>query len=86
MQHSAPAEPARGGRRPSAFVVRDLAPQDVGKPIDWSAWYLTDEDDMGEGCEQGDIIRLVLSSLGELLGPTFSAQPHRRTGARNDRR
>jgi Uma2 family endonuclease len=61
------AQPARRlGRRPSAFVLRDITPEDAAKPIDWSAWYLTDEDDMGEGCEQGEIIRLILSSLGTL--------------------
>lgn len=35
-------------------------------PIDWSRWYLTDEDDMGEGAEQGEIIRMLLSCLGML--------------------
>jgi Uma2 family endonuclease len=70
MQHSPfekpGAEPPRSGRRPSAFVVRDPTPDDVGKPVDWSAWYLTDEDDMGEGCEQGEIIRTAISSIAQL--------------------
>jgi Uma2 family endonuclease len=56
----------RRGRKPGAFVVRDLAPEDAGAPIDWSAWYLTDEDDMGESAEQGEIIRILLSTLGVL--------------------
>ncbi len=34
--------------------------------IDWSAWYLTDEEDMGEGCEQNLIIRALISMLTEL--------------------
>ena len=56
----------RRGRKPGAFVVRDLAPEDAAAPIDWSAWYLTDEDDMGESAEQGEIIRIMLSTLGVL--------------------
>ncbi|HEU4534400.1 MAG TPA: Uma2 family endonuclease, partial [Polyangiaceae bacterium] len=48
------------------MVIRDPAPEDVGASVDWSAWYLSDEDDMGEGVDQGEIIRIVLSSLGEL--------------------
>jgi Uma2 family endonuclease len=56
---------ARFGRRPTAFVVRDPTPEDV-RPVDWSPWRVTDEEDMGEGCEQGDIIRTALSSLGQL--------------------
>ncbi len=58
--------PARRGRKPGAFVLRDIAPEDAGAPIDWSAWYLTDEDDMGESAEQGEIIRILLSTLGVL--------------------
>jgi Uma2 family endonuclease len=53
-------------RRPSAFVIRDPAPEDVGARVDWSAWYLTDEQDMGESVEQTQINRAVLSSLDEL--------------------
>jgi Uma2 family endonuclease len=62
--HSTPSP--RRGRKPGAFVLRDLAPEDAGAPIDWSAWYLTDEDDMGESAEQGEIIRVLLSALGVL--------------------
>ena len=57
---------ARRARRPWAFVVRDPTPEDVGARVDWSAWYLTDEEDMGESVEQTEIIRILLSSLGEL--------------------
>ncbi len=32
----------------------------------WSVWHLSDEDDMGEGIEQGLIIRLLLAALAEL--------------------
>jgi Uma2 family endonuclease len=60
------ARSPRRGRKPGAFVVRDLAPEDAAAPIDWSAWYLTDEDDMGESAEQGEIIRVLLSTLGVL--------------------
>jgi Uma2 family endonuclease len=47
-------------------VIRDPAPEDVGAPIDWSSWYLTDEEDMGESAEQGEIIRMLLSALSQL--------------------
>ncbi len=57
---------SRRGRKPGAFVVRDPAPEDAGAPIDWTDWYLTDEEDMGESAEQGDIIRTLLSALGRL--------------------
>ncbi|MGK4002684.1 Uma2 family endonuclease [Sorangium sp. So ce1036] len=67
MQPSGVASPVRRGRRPGAFVVHDPAPEEVGAPVDWSAWYLTDEDDMGESVEQGEIIRILLSCLSELL-------------------
>jgi Uma2 family endonuclease len=60
----APAPP----RRPRALnVVRDPAPEELGARIDWSAWYLTDEDDVGEGNEQSRIIDVARSSLRELL-------------------
>src|SRR5687767_11357742 len=32
----------------------------------WSAWYLTDEDDVGESTEHGITIRLLLAALIEL--------------------
>lgn len=54
---------SRRGRSPLALVVYDPPPEELGAPIDWSAWYLTDEDDMSEGIEQGVILRGALSSL-----------------------
>jgi Uma2 family endonuclease/cell division protein FtsB len=42
--------------------VTALTPPEGG----WAAWYLTDEDDMGESIEQGIIIRLLLAALAEL--------------------
>jgi Uma2 family endonuclease len=57
---------AQRARRPWAFVVRDPAPEDVDAYVDWSAWYLTDEEDMGESVEQTQINRTVRSSLEEL--------------------
>ncbi|HEX2572493.1 MAG TPA: Uma2 family endonuclease, partial [Polyangia bacterium] len=33
--------------------------------VDWSSWYLTDEEDMGESTEHGLIIRVLLSVLLE---------------------
>jgi Uma2 family endonuclease len=47
-------------------VVRDAPPEEIGVPIDWSAWYLTDEDDMSEACEQSEIIKTARSSAEEL--------------------
>lgn len=47
-------------------MVRDPAPEDIDSYVDWSAWYLTDEEDMGESVEQTQIIRTVRSSLDEL--------------------
>ena len=58
--------PAPRGRPPRALVVLDPPPEEVGAPVDWSAWYLTDEEDMGEGAEQHDIIAVVEAVLKEL--------------------
>jgi len=66
MQSGSSQPGARHARRPWAFVVRDPTPHDVDFRVDWSAWYLTDEDDMGESVEQTEIIRILLSSLGQL--------------------
>jgi Uma2 family endonuclease len=54
---------SRRGRAPLALVVYDPPPEELGAPIDWSAWYLTDEDDMSEGIEQGVILQGARSSL-----------------------
>jgi Uma2 family endonuclease len=37
--------------------------EEPGVELDWSSWYLTDEDDMGEGGEQNLIIRALISIL-----------------------
>jgi Uma2 family endonuclease len=50
----------------SLNVVWDPPPNDIGVEVDWSKWYLTDEDDMGEGGEQNLIIRIFISILTEL--------------------
>jgi Uma2 family endonuclease len=57
----------RRGRRPLALVVRDLPPEEAHAPVDWSAWYLTDEEDMGESTEQGEIIRLLFAGLASWI-------------------
>lgn len=59
-------DPAANGRtegqqRPPAALVQRGAVS-----VDWSAWVLADEDDMGEGFEQGEIIRMLLSTLDVL--------------------
>jgi hypothetical protein len=54
------------GRRPSALVFRDPTPDEAEARVDWSGWYLTDEEDMGEAAEQGEIIRTLLSCMGQL--------------------
>ena len=36
-------------------------------PGDWSSWYLTDEDDMGQSFDQMDSVVLLLSSLEHLI-------------------
>jgi len=44
-------------------VVPDPAPEDVGAAIDWSGWYLTEEEDMGQSNEQDQIVRDFRSAL-----------------------
>jgi Uma2 family endonuclease len=64
MQSSSTTVSTRApGRRPSAYVVRDPLPDQIGAGIDWSVWYLTDEEDMGQSTEQGEDIEEALSSL-----------------------
>ena len=43
-------------------MVRDPDPEEPSASIDWSRWYLTDGEDMGEGNEQNQIARLLGSS------------------------
>jgi Uma2 family endonuclease len=61
---SRPPRPTRPPR--SLNVVRQPEAKAFAAEVDWSAWYLTDEEDMGEGCEQGVIIRLLFAVLEEL--------------------
>ena len=51
--------------QPRELALRGLRPEETGRPVDWSSWYLTDEEDMGESAEQGEIIRMMLSVLQE---------------------
>ena len=54
-------------RTPRALnVVWDHDPEEIGARVDWTGWYLTDEDDIGEGGEQNLIIRALISILTEL--------------------
>jgi Uma2 family endonuclease len=54
-------------RPPRALdVVWDPDPEEIGARVDWTGWYLTDEDDIGEGGEQNLIIRALISILTEL--------------------
>jgi Uma2 family endonuclease len=50
-------------RPPLALVVTDPAPEAVGAEVDWSSWYLTDEEDMGTSCEHAETSREALSSI-----------------------
>lgn len=47
-------------------MVLDPPADEVGARIDWSSWYLTDEEDMGESGEQDQIIWAIRSALMEL--------------------
>jgi Uma2 family endonuclease len=47
--------------------VKDPDPAELDPVVDWSRWYLTDEEDMSEGFEQGEIIRVLMSCLRELV-------------------
>lgn len=46
-------------------MIRNPDPAELGAEIDWSPWYLTDEEDMGESAEQNKVIVLLLSILGQ---------------------
>lgn len=57
------------GRPPRALaLVHDPDPDEVGAPIDWSGWYLSEEDDVGQGPEQDDVVDTFASSVEQLLG------------------
>ncbi|MBI2378326.1 MAG: Uma2 family endonuclease [Deltaproteobacteria bacterium] len=47
----APTAYTRPPRAPN--LVLDPRPEDVGAKIDWSSWYLTDDDDMGQSPKHG---------------------------------
>jgi len=67
MSEAAPSiVPVLRGRPPRAHVVMDPPPDEIGARVDWSAWYLTDEEDMGESGEQHEIIAILESVLREL--------------------
>ena len=66
---SQPQPTTRGARtRPprSLCAISGAAAAPSLVPVDWSAWHLTDEDDMGESPEQGEIIRVLLPTLEQL--------------------
>jgi Uma2 family endonuclease len=58
-----PDGPAPPTRLPMALVVFDPPADEGGARIDWSDWYLTDEEDEGQNPDQGDFIRSVTSSM-----------------------
>ena len=59
--------PGRQVRAPRALnVVRNPRPEEIDAPIDWSPWYLSEDEDMGEGGEQQQIILIFLSVLRQL--------------------
>jgi len=51
-------------RQPEALVISDVAR--AGADTDWSAWCVSDEDDVAQGTEHGQIVYAALSSLREL--------------------
>lgn len=51
-------------RSPWAPVIDDL--DFSQREVDWSSWFLIEEEDMGEGTEQAQIIYMFLSVLSEL--------------------
>ena len=53
-------------RAPTALVVRNPPPGRVGAEVDWTRWYVTDEDDIGESPEQQLTIKLFLACLEAL--------------------
>ncbi|MBI4615083.1 MAG: Uma2 family endonuclease [Planctomycetes bacterium] len=49
----------------TATVVRDRA-DEFSTPVDWSSWYLTDEEDMGQSPEQDEIVQVFTSVLRQV--------------------
>lgn len=63
-----PLVPAPPRRPPCVLtVVREPTEALRRTAIDWSSWYLTDEEDVGESPEQGEIIRLLLAVFQSLV-------------------
>ena len=46
-------------------VVREVSAE-LNRQVDWTSWYLSDEEDMGESPEQAEIIRLLIAVLEQL--------------------
>src|SRR5512145_2030031 len=71
MSIPAPASPNRvppAPRPPQVLsVVSDPTQEQAEAFIDWSSWYLRDEDDVGQSPEQDHIIRLFADVLRELV-------------------
>jgi Uma2 family endonuclease len=57
----------QGSRRPRGFVISSPSPEDLAEPIDWSSWYLTDEDDRSRPQPHEEVASIVSSSLAELV-------------------
>jgi Uma2 family endonuclease len=53
-------------RPPRVWVIHELRHEDLDAPVDWSRWYVTEEDDRGETAEQGETNRLLLNVVSEL--------------------
>ena len=67
MAAGSSVERERIGRPPRSLeVVWDPSPEELEARVDWSSWYLTDGDDMGEGGEQDLIILTLRLALTEL--------------------
>ncbi|MBX3268880.1 MAG: Uma2 family endonuclease [Sandaracinaceae bacterium] len=74
MGEAAPKEP-RPMRPPRVLnLVRDPAPEDVGARIDWSAWVLLEEDDVGQRPEHDDVASAFASALRQHLDPSEPAR------------
>jgi Uma2 family endonuclease len=67
MAHAATKPLAPPRRRPprALTVVRDPSEDELDATIDWSAWYLTEEDDVGQSPEQDDVVDVFASSVQE---------------------
>jgi Putative restriction endonuclease len=53
-------------RRPRGLVIPNPPPDEIGAEVDWSPWYLTDEEDMAHAPEHNEASRIFLTSLVEL--------------------